>query len=102
MGKWGGFLKREEWDRKGFASQTDDFCKGVKGGEVEFGYSGQHTESIEGGISVADVQWILTYLGKVSDSQIRAALDASGASPEEQDSFTRSMRARITQLRAIR
>jgi hypothetical protein len=102
MGKWGGFLRRAKWDHKGFADQTKDFCKGVKGGQVEFGYSGQHTESIKAGISVADVQWLLTSLGKISDQQIRAALKASGASPEEEESFTQSMRARITQLQALR
>jgi hypothetical protein len=102
MGKWGGILRRAKWDHKGFADQTKDFCKGVKGGQVEFGYSGQHTESIRDGISVADVQFLLVSLGKISDQQIRAALKASGASPEEEESFTQSIRARITQLQALR
>jgi hypothetical protein len=84
------------------ADQTKDFCKGVKDGQVEFGYSGQHTESIKDGISVADVQWLLTSLGKLSDWQIRAGLKASGASPEEVESFTQSIRVRITHLQALR
>lgn len=102
MGKWGGILRRAKWDCEGFAGQSDDFVKGVKNGMVEFGYSGQHTETIKDGISVADVQWLMAYLGKLSDSQIRAGLRASGASPADEECFVRAIRMRISRLQTIR
>ncbi|HEY8461239.1 MAG TPA: hypothetical protein VIM99_12710 [Blastocatellia bacterium] len=101
MGKWGGFISREKWDSDGFQSQTKDFVKGVKGDEVEFGYSGQHSSTFKGGIRVSDVQWLMQYLGRITDDQIRAGLRASGATPAEVESFTRSLRDRINQLKNV-
>ncbi len=101
MGKWGGFIGREKWDCKGFHSQTKDFIKGVKGDLVEFGYSGQHTESFKNDIRVSDVKWLLQYLGRITDDQFREGLRASGATPDEVECFTRSMRERISQMKRI-
>jgi hypothetical protein len=101
MGKWGGFLKRGKWDCDGYLGQSDDFVKGVKNGEVEWGYSGQHTDSIRDGIPVAHVGWLLGYLGRLSDTQIRAALRASGASASEEACFARAVRMRISRLQAL-
>ncbi len=102
MGKWGGIFRRAKWDCDGYAGQSDDFVKGVKNGVVEFGYAGQHTETIKDGIPLAHVQWLLTYLGRLSDAQIRAALRASGASPGDEECFTRAVRSRISRLQALR
>ena len=79
MGKWGGVFGRSKWDCKGFTSQTKDFIKGVSGNNVEFGYSGQRTDSVRTGITVADVQWAWSRLGKITDDQLRDALEACGA-----------------------
>jgi hypothetical protein len=101
MGKWGGVLSREKWDCKGFSSQTKDFVKEVRNGEVRFGYSGQHTSTFVKGITPADVKWLLGYLGRLTDAQIMEALKASGATPEEVTCFTTSLRDRINQLRQV-
>jgi hypothetical protein len=98
MGKWGGFFKRGKWDCEGFLGQSDDFVKGVKRGEVEWGYSGQHTDAIKDGIPVEHVKWLLGYLGKLTDTQIRAALRSSGASPSEESCFARAIKQRIAAL----
>jgi hypothetical protein len=98
MGKWGGFFKREKWDCDGYMGQSDDFVKGVKNGEVQWGYSGQHTDAIRDGIPVAHVKWLMGYLGKLSNTQIRAALRSSGASPNEEECFSRAVRMRISAL----
>jgi hypothetical protein len=102
MGKWGGVFKREKWDCDGYQGQSDDFVKGVKNGEVQWGYSGQHTSDIKDGIPVAHVQWLMGYLGKLTSSQIRAALRASGASPSEEVCFERAVRMRISALWNLR
>ena len=101
MGKWGGYVTREKWDCKGFNGQTKDFVKGVKGDQVEFGYSGQHSDSFKEGIRVSDVQWVTQYLGRISDNQLRAGLQASGAKGEEVECFTKSLRDRINQLKTV-
>lgn len=101
MGKWGGVLSREKWDCKGFKGQTKDFVKGVKGEFVQFGYTGQHSDSFKNDIRVSDVKWLLQYLGRVTDDQLRAGLQASGASPDEIECFTQSLRDRINQLKTV-
>ncbi len=101
MGKWGGVAGRDKWDAKGFAEQTREFVKGVHKGNVEFGYTGQRTEDQVRDIRVSDVQWLLQYLGRVTDDQLRQGLQASGATPDEVESFTASLRARISQLQQV-
>jgi hypothetical protein len=101
MGKWGGVLGREKWDAKGYEKQTPDFIKGVKGGTVEFGYSGQHTGGFKEGITVKDVKWLLEYVGRITDEQVKDGLKASGATPAEIDIFARSFRERINQMRKL-
>ncbi|HZF38150.1 MAG TPA: hypothetical protein VE715_04975 [Blastocatellia bacterium] len=98
MGKWGGYVTREKWDCNGFRGQTKEFVKGVKGDQVEFGYSGQHSTSFKEGIRIDDVKWVAQYLGRITDNQLRAGLQASGASSQEVECFTQSLRDRINQL----
>lgn len=101
MGKWGGYLAREKWDCKGYAGQTKDFVKGLRDQFVEFGYSGQHTSDFKNDIRVGDVTWLLRYLGKITDGQIRDGLLASGASREEAECFSHAVRERIHQLQTL-
>jgi hypothetical protein len=101
MGKWGGYLSRGKWDCKGFRSQTSDLIKGVKGGFVEFDYSGQHTDDFKSDIRVSDLKWLLKYVGRITDAQLRAGLQASGASPDEVECFTQSIRERINQMKEV-
>jgi hypothetical protein len=100
MGKWGNFFKREKWDANGYADQTPKFLR-IDSGGLDWGYSGQHTGDFKEGISVRDIQWLLRYLGRVTDRQIRDGLRASGATPAETDVFARAIRARIDQLRQV-
>jgi hypothetical protein len=101
MGKWGGYITREKWDCRGFHSQTKDFVKGIKGDQVEFGYTGQHSDSFKVGIRASDVQWVTQYLARITDNQLREGLQASGATGEEVECFTKSLRDRINQLKNV-
>jgi hypothetical protein len=99
MGSWGAsIMTRARWDAAAFAAQTPQFIGAVEDGIVKFGYSGQRTEDIATGITVDDVRWLLARLGRVTDQQIAAALDASGATADERDTFGRALRERISQL----
>jgi hypothetical protein len=101
MGKWGHVYGRTEWDCKGYTEQTPSLVKGVHKGVVEWGYSGQHTEDAVKGIQVSDVAWLMRYLGRITDAQLRAGLRASGATPDETECFTRAVRTRIDELRRV-
>ncbi len=98
LGRWGHTLSWSKWDCRGFAEQTRNFVKGVEDGKLKWGFSGKHRKDIADGISVSDVQWILQYLGKISDEQIRSGLAASGAKPDETNCYTRALRQRVEQL----
>lgn len=99
MGRWGGnIVTRGRWDPAGFAAQTPEFITAVDAGTVQFGYVGQRTADVAEDISVEDAAWLFAYLGRVTDAQLGQALEASGASTEEIEQFTRALRERITQL----
>ena len=99
MGKWGNnIVTRARWDPEGFEAQTPHFITAVDGGFVYFGYAGQRTADVAEGIRVSDVQWLYRYVGRVTDRQLRDALEASGADAEETAIFSRALRARIEQL----
>jgi hypothetical protein len=101
MGRWGGIASRTKWDCSGYATQSKDFVKGVKNGYVEFGWEGKRAEDVAKGIRAGEVPWLMMYLGKLTDEQIRAAAQASGAAPDETACYTRAVRERIEQLRKV-
>jgi hypothetical protein len=102
MGRWGATpVTRGRWDPDAFATQTPQFVTGVTDGFVQFGYTGQRTADARESITVESVAWLCRSLGRITDQQLRAALGASGATPEEQESFTTSLRLRIEQLRQV-
>ncbi|MFN7995499.1 MAG: hypothetical protein U0Q18_17950 [Bryobacteraceae bacterium] len=100
MGRWGGLLSRSKWDYRGFYEQSPAFISFTEGG-IRWGYQGQHTHVITGGIRSSDVAWLLRYLGQVSDDQLREALIASGASGTETRYYVQGIRTRIRQLQKI-
>lgn len=101
MGKWGRVYNRSKWDCKGYTEQTPTLVKGVRNGLVEWSYVGQRTEDAVKGIQVSDVAWLMRYLGRITDAQLRAGLRASGATPDETECFTRAVRTRIDELRRV-
>jgi hypothetical protein len=99
MGRWGNnIVTRGRWDPDGFEAQTSEFVTGVDEGMVRFGYTGQRTADVAIGITVQDVRWLCRYLGRITDAQLAAALDASGANTDERARFAAAIRERINQL----
>jgi hypothetical protein len=101
MGKWGDFFDRDKWDPAGYQAQTKDFARLAPGGGIEWGYRGKHDPDITSGILVHDVRWLLTYLERITDKQLRAGLRASGATEAEIEIYSRSIRERIEQLQRL-
>lgn len=99
MGRWGtNIVTRGRWDPAGFEAQTPQFVTSVEEGFVRFGYAGQRTADMSGGITVDQVRWLYGYIGRITDRQLHDALSASGASPEDAAQFQRAIRERINQL----
>jgi hypothetical protein len=101
LGKWGNVVTRGRWDCEGFSAQTPLLVQGVDGESVRWGYTGQRTADITDNISVEDVRWIAGYLGRLSDAQLRAAVVASGGTPDEAACFASALAARTNALRHI-
>jgi hypothetical protein len=101
MGKWGGFFERDKWDPAGYREQTKTFVRLSPGQAIEWGYRGKHEQDITSGVSVGDIQWLLTVLSRVTDEQLRAGLRASGAREPDIEVFAPSIRDRISQLQRI-
>jgi hypothetical protein len=102
LGKWGPLLiVRSKWRCGDYASQTPDFVQGADQDAVHFGFVGKHNDSIVNGVRPSDVQWLLKYLGRVTDDQLRMGLASSGAAPEEVQCYLTSLHQRIDQLKRI-
>lgn len=101
MGKWGNYFSREKWDCDGFAKQNREFIISARDGQVEFGYKGQRTDDIKRNIRLSDVKWLVQYIGRISDDQLRAGLRASGADATDIECFSKAVRERLDQLKRI-
>jgi hypothetical protein len=100
MGRWGKYFTRSKWNASSFAHQSDGFVSANSGG-LHWGYVGQHSALLTKGVQFGDVHWLLQYLGRLSDEQLRTALDASDASPEETALYVKGLRMRIEALRKV-
>jgi hypothetical protein len=68
---------------------------------LQWGFKGKNRKDVTSDITVQDVQWLLQYLGQVTDAQIRTGLVASGATPEKVDCYASALRQRIEQLQRV-
>ena len=100
-GRWGSGPLRSKFDCRAYSSQTSQFVTGASHGMVRWRYTGKHDRDITSNIRTTDVEWLLQYLGKITNEQLRRGLAASGATPEEMECYVNSIRARIGQLQAL-
>jgi hypothetical protein len=101
LGSWGGFFKRDKWDVSAYERQTRNFVTGVQNGNITWGYDGKHRHDIADGITISDVRWLLPYLSRITDKELRAGFVASGATAATAERFTRSLRSRIAQMERV-
>ncbi len=101
LGHWGKYMERDKWDCAAFLHESPKFVRGVDDGQVKFGFKGLHTKNLATGIRVSDVRWLMQYLGRVTDEQLRAGLLASGATPDEASCYTKALRMRIGELERV-
>lgn len=101
MGAWGNLATRSKWKAGDYGEQTKEFVRGIKNGEIQWGYHGAHTADVTRGIHVSDVRWLLRYLGRVTDRQLAAGLRSSGASETEVATYVPAIRLRVQQLQRV-
>ena len=101
LGKWGGFFSRDKWNPDGFREQTRSFASSTDGNSIRWGYRGKHGKDLTSGIRIEYVRWLLTYLSSFTDEELRAGLQASGATGAEIDAYAQSIRGRIFQLQRL-
>jgi hypothetical protein len=101
MGRAAELTGRSKWDCARYASDSQRLIEGVDNGFVVFNYQGKQGIEIRKGIRVEDVQWLMQRLGKLTDTQIDAALRASGATPDEVMCFGKAFRSRLSQLKMV-
>jgi hypothetical protein len=102
MGRWSSTAGLDSnWDCAAYTGQTPQFVKGVARGSVEFGWEGYINQGFRTGIPPAHVRWLMRYLGRITDAQLAAALQAAGANPTETECFAKALRARIEELRKV-
>ena len=53
------------------------------------------------GVKPSDVRWLMQYLGRVTDDQLRAGLLSSGASEKETETYVKGLRMRIGALQKV-
>lgn len=100
FGNWGKFLTRSKWNCAEYLRESHDFVKGIGLG-IQWGYTGQHTDLMTQGVRPSDVKWLMQYLGRITDSQIRDGLISSGATHEEAHNCLEGLKLRIAQLRTV-
>jgi hypothetical protein len=100
MGRWGKYFTRSKWNADSFLKQSSDFVS-LKGADLRWGYVGQHSGLLKDGVKLSDVRWLMQYLGRVTDDQLRTGLLASGASETEAAEYVKALRMRIGGLQAV-
>lgn len=100
LGHSGKLLTRSKWNYKDFYRQSRDFVS-LKNGNIAWGYSGQHSDLITRNLQFSDIAWLLKYLGRVTDEQLREGLLSSGASAEATESYVEALRMRIHELQQL-
>jgi hypothetical protein len=98
----GGYSGRSNWRCSDYTAQSPGFVQRVEPRQVIFQYDGAVNPGFRTGIPPAHVAWLMQYLGRISDVQLRAGLKASGASDADADCFARALRVRIEELRKVR
>ena len=100
MGRWGKYFTRSKWNADGFLKQSSDFVS-WKDGNLSWGYVGQHSDLLKDGVKPADVRWLMQYLGRVTDEQLRSGLLSSGASDKEAAIYLKALRIRFAALQIV-
>ncbi|MFN2499448.1 MAG: hypothetical protein ABR557_10210 [Pyrinomonadaceae bacterium] len=95
FGKTGGFFARSRNKPSDYVKA--EFVKALKGDLIDFNYGGKNQKMFED-LKVQDAKWIASWLGRLSDEQIKDAFRAANYKPEEVEALAGEVRDRINAL----
>jgi hypothetical protein len=95
MGRAGDIGDRSKWSCEDYTAQSGDLVQGANEGLISFRFTGKERDVIGEDMEVSHVKWFMDRFGKVREPQVRAALQASGATPAETECFTRAVMTRL-------
>jgi hypothetical protein len=95
FGKTGGIISRSRNKPSDYVKA--EFVKGVKGNLIDFNYDGKNGKVFDN-LTVADARWLASWLGRLSDEQIRDAFRAANYSAEDVEQLAQAVRGRIDAL----
>jgi hypothetical protein len=98
FGKTGGMFGRSRNKPSDYVKA--EFVRGVRGKVIDFNYNGKNQTLLDG-ITVDDAKWLASWLGRLSDEQIKDAFRAANYSPEDVDLLAGAVHARIDALTKI-
>ena len=98
LGKTGGFITRSRNKPGDFVKS--EFIQSVRGNIIDFNYGGK-SKSLFNNITIEDAKWIGGLLARLSDTQIEDAFRAANYSPEDVESLSSAMKARINALNDV-
>lgn len=101
MGRPAELSGRSKWNCEQYAADSQHLVDGIDNGYVVFNYQGKQGHEVLRGIKVEDVQWLMSRLGRLTNTQIGAALEASGATVEEKNCYSQAFRTRLAQLKNL-
>ena len=90
--------------RKGHVQtfERSPFILGTNNGYVQFAYNGWYKNLVRDRVTADDVVWASNLLGRLSERQMSDAFRAGGYDDETIRRFTRAMREKIEQGKAVR
>jgi hypothetical protein len=95
FGKTGGIFSRSRNKPTDYVKA--DFIKSVNGNAVDFHYSGKNKKLFDN-LTVQDAKWVVQWLDRLSDEQIKDAFRAANYTPEEVEWLAGEVRERIDAL----
>jgi hypothetical protein len=98
MGRAEDITGRSKWNCSAYSKDSDQFVQDVENGFVVLNYAGKERHIINQGVHVEDAKRLAGLLSKLTDQQLRSALQVSGATPEEVSCFAPAFRKRVGQL----
>jgi hypothetical protein len=87
-----------KWSCSAYSKRTKYLMDGVENGYVQFNYThyaARHENALSYGIRIEHLRWFLSRMQRLTDTQVHAALLASGATAAEASCFTQAFRERL-------
>jgi len=101
FGKMGGSIgQKTKWNLEDYIAE--DFIEGVRDGKLQLDYEGFESKNL-GEVALDHARWFTSLATQLTPTQLRAAFESAGATPEQVDGYTKRLSAKIAELaKAVR